>query len=87
MSLTLNHFIIIKFHVAGTEIILIRRAGYSEHCLNIEVGDVYKINIHVPACLNRAGIAEILNVYQKFSVLKEDGMIVCDAMGSIIYNI
>ena len=62
-SLTLNHFIIIKFHIAETKIILIRKTDYSEYCLNTEIDNVYKINIYISAYLNGADIAEILNIY------------------------
>ena len=63
MSLTLNHFIIIKFYVVGTETILIRKTGYFKHCLNIEISDIYKISTHISAHLNRVNIIKILNVY------------------------
>ena len=59
----LNHFIIIKFHIAGTETILIRKVDYFKYCLDIEAGNVYKTNIYISACLNGAGIVEILNIY------------------------
>ena len=63
MFLTLNHFIIIKFHITGTEIILIRKTDYFKHYLNIKVGNIYKTNTYVSACLNKANIVKILNTY------------------------
>ena len=63
MSLTLNHSVIIKFYIVETEIILIKKINYSEHCLNTEVNNIYKISIYIPVCLNRAGIVKILNIY------------------------
>ena len=63
MSLTLNYFIIIKFYIIETEIILIKKTGYFKYCLNIEAGNIYKINIYIFVCLNGAGIIEILNIY------------------------
>ena len=63
MFLALNYFIIIKFHIAETEIILIKKINYSKHCLNIKVNNIYKINIYIFICLNRADIVKILNIY------------------------
>ena len=63
MSLTLNHFVIIKFYITGTETILIKKTGYLKHCLNIKANNIYKINIYISACLNGAGIIKILNIY------------------------
>ena len=63
MSLILNHFIIIKFYIIGIEIILIKKTDYSEHCLNTEVSNIYKINIYIFARLNGANIIKILNIY------------------------
>ena len=63
MSLILNHFIIIKFYVIETEIILIKKTDYFEYCLNIEASDIYKINIYIFTCLNGADIVKILNIY------------------------
>ena len=86
MSLTLNHSAIIKFHIVGTETTLIRKAGYSEHCLNTEVSNIYKTNAYISVYLNGADIAEILNTHQKLSVLKEDSMIIHNTIGSIIHD-
>ena len=63
ISPALNYFIIIKFHIAETETILIKKAGYFEYYLNTEAGNVYKTNIYIFACLNRTDIIEILNIY------------------------
>ena len=63
MSLILNHFIIIKFHIIKTEIILIKKTGYFEYCLNTETNNIYKINIYIFTYLNRADIVKILNIY------------------------
>ena len=52
-----------KFYIIKTETILIRKIGYSEHYLNIEADNVYKINIYISACLNGTNIAEILNIH------------------------
>ena len=87
MSLTLNHFIIIKFHIVETKTILIRKVSYFKHCLDIKISDIYKISTHISAYLNRAGIIKILNIYQKFSILKENGIIVYNTINNIIYNI
>ena len=63
MSLTLNYFIIIKFHIVGTEIILIKKTDYFKHYLNTEINNIYKINIYILAHLNRTDIIKILNIY------------------------
>ena len=63
MSLTLNYFVIIKFYIAGTEIILIKKTDYFKHYLNTETDNIYKINIYIFACSNRANIIKILNIY------------------------
>ena len=63
MSSVLNYSIIIKFYIVKTEIILIRKINYFEHCLNIEAGNIYKINIYIPAHLNKADIVKILNTH------------------------
>ena len=63
MSPALNHSVIMKFHITETETILIKRAGYSEHCLNTKTGNIYKISIYIFAHLNGADIIEILNIY------------------------
>ena len=76
-----------KFYITETEIILIKKTGYLKHCLNIEAGDIYKINIHISAYLNRINIVKILNVYQKLSVLKENNIIIYNVISSIIYNV
>ena len=86
MSPTLNHSAIIKFHIIGTETTLIKRAGYPEHCLNTEAGNIYKTNVYISACLNGADIAEISNIHQKLSVLKEDDIIIHNTIGSIIHD-
>ena len=52
-----------KFHVTGTEIILIKKIGYFKHCLDIEVDNIYKINIYIFVCLNGANIVKILNTH------------------------
>ena len=52
-----------KFYIVGIEIILIKRAGYPEHCLDIEADNIYKINIYISARLNEADIVKILNIY------------------------
>ena len=75
-----------KFYIVETEIILIKKVNYSEHYLNIKADNVYKINIYISVYLNGAGIVKILNTHQKLSVLKENDMIICDIMGSIICN-
>ena len=87
MSSALNHFIIIKFYVVETEIILIKKTDYFKHCLNIKISDIYEINIYIPAHLNRIGIIKILNIYQKLSVLKKNNIIIYNAMSSIIHDI
>ena len=63
MFLILNYSIIIKFHIIEIEIILIKRINYSEHCLNIKINNIYKINIYISAHLNRANIIKILNIH------------------------
>ena len=63
MSLTLNHFIIIKFYIIKIKIILIKRAGYFEYYLNIEINNIYKINIYIFIHLNGTDIIKILNIY------------------------
>ena len=63
MSLILNYSIIIKFHIIETEIILIKKTGYFKHYLNIETGNIYKINIYILTYLNKADIVKILNIY------------------------
>ena len=63
MFLTLNHFIIIKFHIIKIKTILIKKTNYFEHCLNIEISNIYKINIYIFTYLNRTGIVKILNIY------------------------
>ena len=54
--------------------------------LNTEADNVYKISIYIPACLNKADIAKILNTHQKFFILKEDDIIVYNIISNIIYN-
>ena len=61
--LVLNYFIIIKFYIAGIEIILIKKINYFKHCLNTETGNIYKINIYIFIYLNGANIVKILNIY------------------------
>ena len=63
MFLILNYFIIIKFYIIETEIILIKKTNYFKYCLNIETNNIYKINIHIFICLNRTDIVKILNIY------------------------
>ena len=63
MFLILNHFIIIKFYIVKIKIILIKKVNYSEHCLNIEINNIYKINIYISAYLNGTNIVKILNIY------------------------
>ena len=63
MSLTLNYFIIIKFHIVKIEIILIKKTDYFKHCLNIKVNNIYKINIYIFIYLNGVNIVKILNIY------------------------
>ena len=63
MFLILNYFIIIKFYIIKTEIILIKKVNYFKHCLNTEAGNIYKINIYIFTCLNRTDIIKILNIY------------------------
>ena len=63
MFLILNYFIIIKFYIIKTEIILIKKTNYFKHCLNIKTGNIYKINIYIFIYLNRADIVKILNIY------------------------
>ena len=62
-SSVLNYFIIIKFYIIETEIILIKKAGYFKYCLNTETGNIYKINIYIFIHLNGADIVKILNIY------------------------
>ena len=52
-----------KFYIIKIEIILIKKTDYSEHCLNTEVNNIYKINIYIPVHLNKVNIIKILNVY------------------------
>ena len=59
----LNYFIIIKFYIIKIEIILIKKAGYFKHCLNIEASNIYKINIYIFIHLNEVNIVKILNIY------------------------
>ena len=87
MFSTLNYFIIIKFYVVETEIILIKKIDYSEYCLNTETGNIYKINIYIFTHLNGADIIKILNIYQKLSILKEDGIIIYNTISNIICDI
>ena len=61
--LILNHFIIIKFHIVKTETILIKKIDYFKHCLNIEINNIYKINIYIFIYLNGVSIIKILNIY------------------------
>ena len=63
MFLILNHSVIIKFYIVKTKIILIKKTGYFKHCLNIEIDNIYKINIYISVYLNGVNIAEILNIY------------------------
>ena len=63
MFLTLNYFTIIKFHIIKTKTILIRKTNYFKHYLNTEINNIYKINIYIPAYLNKIDITEILNIY------------------------
>ena len=87
MSLTLNHFIIIKFYVTGTKTTLIKKTDYFKYYLNTEANNIYKINIYISAHLNGIDIVKILNIHQKLSILKENDIIVYNIMGNIIYNI
>ena len=52
-----------KFYITETEIILIRKINYSEHYLNTETDNVYKINIYIFTYLNRVDIVKILNIH------------------------
>ena len=63
MSLILNYFIIIKFYIIETEIILIKKTDYFKYCLNIEIDNVYEINIYIFIHLNEVNIVKILNIY------------------------
>ena len=63
MFLTLNHSVIIKFYVIEIKIILIKKASYFKHCLNIEINNIYKINIYIFAHLNGINIIKILNTH------------------------
>ena len=63
MFLILNYFIIIKFYIIEIEIILIKKAGYFKHCLNIKTGNIYKINIYISIHLNEVDIVKILNIH------------------------
>ena len=63
MFSVLNYFIIIKFYITETEIILIKKTDYFKHCLNIKANNIYKISIYISAYLNRTDIVEILNTY------------------------
>ena len=63
MSSALNYFIIIKFYIIKTEIILIKKTDYFKYCLNIEADNIYKINIYIFTHLNGANIVKILNIY------------------------
>ena len=63
MFSVLNYFIIIKFHIIKTKIILIKKVNYFKHCLNTEANNIYKINIYIFAHLNGANIVKILNIY------------------------
>ena len=86
MSLILNHFTIMKFHVVKTEITLIRKTDYFEYYLNTKADNIYKTNIYIFAHLNEANIVKILNTHQKLSILKENGIIIHNIIDSIIYN-
>ena len=87
MFLILNHFVIIKFYIIETEIILIKKVNYFKYYLNIKANNIYKINIYIPVHLNEINIIEILNIYQKLSVLKENSIIIHNIINNIIYNI
>ena len=63
MSLILNYFIIIKFYIVKTKIILIKKIDYFKYYLNIKAGNIYKINIYIFIYLNRVNIVKILNIY------------------------
>ena len=63
MFLILNYSIIIKFYIIEIEIILIKKTDYFKHCLNIETGNIYKINIYIFICLNGVNIIKILNIH------------------------
>ena len=63
MFLTLNYFIIMKFYITETEIILIKKTDYFKHYLNIETDNIYKINIYIFIYLNEVNIIKILNIY------------------------
>ena len=95
MFLILNYSVIIKFYIIETEIILIKKTGYFKYYLNTEADNIYKINIYIFIYLNEVNITEILNIYQKLSILKENNIIIyniisniiCNAIDNIIYNI
>ena len=87
MSLTLNHSVIMKFHIIKTKTILIRKINYSEYCLNTEAGNIYKINIYISTHLNRADIIKILNIHQKLFILKKNNIIIYNTIDNIIYDI
>ena len=76
-----------KFYIIKIKIILIKKTDYSEHCLNIKVNNIYKINIHIFVHLNKVNIVKILNAYQKLSVLKENNIIIYNTINNIIYNV
>ena len=63
MFLTLNYFIIIKFYIVKTEIILIKKVNYFKHYLNTETDNIYKINIYIFIHLNKVNIVKILNIH------------------------
>ena len=86
MFSVLNYFIIIKFYIIETKTILIRKADYFKYYLNTEADNIYKINTHIFIYLNGVNIVEILNIYQKLSILKEDGIIVYNTISNIIHN-
>ena len=62
-SLILNYFIIMKFYITETEIILIKKTDYFKYYLNIKTNNIYKINIYIPVYLNGTNIVKILNIY------------------------
>ena len=52
-----------KFYIIETETILIRKTDSFKHYLNIKIDNIYKINIYIPAYLNKINIIKILNIY------------------------
>ena len=84
MFLILNYFTIMKFYVIETETILIKKTGYFKHYLNIKTNNIYKINTHIFACLNKVNIIKILNTHQKLSILKKNNIIIYNIINNII---